>query len=184
MPRLTEVAHRILQEVLKPGDLAIDATAGNGHDSRFLADCVGPTGHVIAIDIQEQVCQRLRETMPSHVEIVHADHAHIQISNGTLQKQPKAIAFNLGYLPGGDKTVCTQPASTMDAVRACLGWLEAGGVMTILAYRGHATGRIEAVLLEAFLKELRGEFTMERHDSVPGERPGPVLWAIRKREES
>ena len=58
MPPLTEQAHAIIRQVVRPGDVAIDATAGNGHDTRFLAELVGQTGHVFAIDLQQEALQR------------------------------------------------------------------------------------------------------------------------------
>ena len=39
---------------LREGDVAVDFTMGNGHDTAFLSKTVGPTGHVYAFDIQEQ----------------------------------------------------------------------------------------------------------------------------------
>ena len=47
-------SQRLLSEVLQPGDLAVDLTAGNGSDTLFLAQTVGPTGTVLAFDIQVQ----------------------------------------------------------------------------------------------------------------------------------
>ena len=52
MTPLTELAHTLVRAVLQPGDIAIDATAGNGHDTQFLAECVGPNGTVYSFDIQ------------------------------------------------------------------------------------------------------------------------------------
>ncbi|ABZ82918.1 sam-dependent methyltransferase, putative [Heliomicrobium modesticaldum Ice1] len=48
-----EWSRRFLAEVLEPGDFAIDATAGNGHDTLFLARQVLPGGDLWAFDIQE-----------------------------------------------------------------------------------------------------------------------------------
>ena len=39
---LLNVAHDLIRDILHPGDLAIDATVGNGHDTLFLAEQVGP----------------------------------------------------------------------------------------------------------------------------------------------
>lgn len=47
-------AQQLLSEVLTSGDLAVDLTAGNGSDTLFLAQTVGPTGQILAFDIQEQ----------------------------------------------------------------------------------------------------------------------------------
>jgi predicted methyltransferase len=41
---------------LQAGDVAVDATAGNGHDTLFLAEAVGPTGRVHAVDVQVRPC--------------------------------------------------------------------------------------------------------------------------------
>ena len=51
-PRPTALAQEILRPLIRPGDLVIDATAGNGHDTLFLAECVGPAGKVLAFDVQ------------------------------------------------------------------------------------------------------------------------------------
>jgi 16S rRNA C967 or C1407 C5-methylase (RsmB/RsmF family) len=48
--RLVELAHDRLQQILCPGDICIDATAGNGHDSLFLAQLTAPNGIVYAVD--------------------------------------------------------------------------------------------------------------------------------------
>ena len=36
----------------REGDTVVDATCGNGHDSKWLAQAVGPTGTLYAFDIQ------------------------------------------------------------------------------------------------------------------------------------
>ena len=51
--KLTEMIHEILRPIIKPGDLVVDATLGNGFDTLFLAKAVGPQGKVIGFYIQE-----------------------------------------------------------------------------------------------------------------------------------
>lgn len=46
------IVHGFLAQHLGPGMFAVDATAGNGHDTAFLCGLVGPTGRVLAMDIQ------------------------------------------------------------------------------------------------------------------------------------
>lgn len=46
-------SHQLLK-VVEPGDFVIDATMGNGHDTAFLAELVGPSGEVFAFDIQKK----------------------------------------------------------------------------------------------------------------------------------
>jgi hypothetical protein len=50
--RLTAIAHAVWGQFVRPGDRVVDATAGNGADSLFLAKAVGPSGHLTIIDIQ------------------------------------------------------------------------------------------------------------------------------------
>lgn len=50
--RLTTAAQMVWAQVLQPGDVAVDATCGNGHDSLFMAQCIGSTGHLHAVDLQ------------------------------------------------------------------------------------------------------------------------------------
>ena len=52
--RLTEKAHQELGKVLQSEDVVIDATLGNGHDTKFLAQKVGASGRVYAFDIQKE----------------------------------------------------------------------------------------------------------------------------------
>ena len=49
-------SHQLLK-VVEPGDFVIDATMGNGHDTAFLAELVGPSGEVFAFDIKRSVDQ-------------------------------------------------------------------------------------------------------------------------------
>jgi hypothetical protein len=44
LPRPTEFAHDVVRRVLRPGEVAVDATVGNGHDTEFLARLAGPGG--------------------------------------------------------------------------------------------------------------------------------------------
>ncbi|MDP3333279.1 MAG: methyltransferase domain-containing protein, partial [Methylococcaceae bacterium] len=58
---LVNVAHELLAERLQPGDIAIDATVGNGYDTLFLAEQVGETGKVFGFDIQHAALQEAQE---------------------------------------------------------------------------------------------------------------------------
>ena len=149
---LTHLAHSIIRRVLKPGDTAIDATAGNGHDTLFLAQLVGETGIVIAIDRQQKAIasteHRLSQEGVFHMTPHLGDHRTVLNRLAAEDVRAKAIMFNLGYLPGGDKTITTAAESTTAAVRAAQRLLSPGGVMTVIAYRGHIGGKEEATAIE------------------------------------
>ena len=56
-------AHDWISRVVSPGDAVVDATAGNGHDTVFLARLVGPSGQVHAFDVQEEAIRATRERL-------------------------------------------------------------------------------------------------------------------------
>ena len=54
------LAREVLTRALRPGDRVIDATMGNGYDTLFLCEAVGPEGRVYAFDIQAQAVETTR----------------------------------------------------------------------------------------------------------------------------
>jgi predicted methyltransferase len=147
MPRLTEQAHATVRSVLAPGEVAIDATAGNGRDTRFLLECVGERGRVFAFDVQPESLARSARALvgASNVALFTRDHAEMRDAiPSEFHGRVGAVMFNLGYLPGGDHTFTTQPASTLKAIAAALELLRPGGVLTVLAYTRHPGGEEEA----------------------------------------
>ncbi len=184
--RLTEKVHHILTNHLKEGDRAIDATAGNGYDTLFLAEQVGPSGKVIAIDIQDCAIRSTRERLESaglidRVSVVTEDHA---IALRKLIKDDHenvaAITFNLGYLPGSDKSIQTRAESTEEALAASIQLLAPGGYLCVTAYRGHSGGAVEAETVGAFMRNAKKEgHAVDCHEPESSILP-PILWVLKK----
>jgi len=164
--RLTEQVHHCLQQALQDGDTAVDATTGNGHDTLFLAQCVGKTGQVFAFDVQQQALLSAQKKLQEHhiqtpITWLHSSHEYMLDSIPTdLHKKVGAIVFNLGYLPHTDKSITTTPSSTLAALNASLLLLQKGGILSILAYTGHAGGRTEAEAVKAWANSLKDTFTI------------------------
>ena len=119
----SRISRGVLELQREPLDLrsvieaAIDATAGNGHDTHFLSEHVGPAGEVYAIDLQksalEVTSRRLSAIGLQNVRLINQDHAQLSsLVPIELRSRIGAIMFNLGYLPGGDKSITTSPTST------------------------------------------------------------------------
>jgi predicted methyltransferase len=149
--RILDQAHDWIRRVLAPGDLAIDATVGNGHDTVFLAECVGPDGRVVGFDIQQaaldEAARRLQqENLAERVVLVHRGHEAMQDELGRVATtaRPKVVMFNLGYRPGGDHAVITRAETTIAALDQAVDLVLPGGLITIVAYPGHAGGETEA----------------------------------------
>ena len=146
-----------LQLSIKEGAFCIDATAGKGNDTLFLAELVGDTGHVLAMDIQQDAldatAKRLQKHQVDHrVKLVLAGHEtmHQYAEPGTVD----AIMFNLGYLPGGDHTIATKADTTIQALEQALRLLKPLGMISMAIYHGGDTGFAERDAVLAWLKTL------------------------------
>ena len=67
--RQTAFIKACIQDVIKPGDSAIDATVGTGEDTVFLAECVGKTGHVYGFDIQRAAIEEAKALAAQRVAL-------------------------------------------------------------------------------------------------------------------
>ena len=150
------LAADVMRRALRPGDVAVDATMGNGHDTLFLAQLVGETGHVYAFDVQNQALEstraRLEEAgVASRATLILAGHetmkAHVPVP-------PQAIMFNLGWLPGAAHGVTTKTQTTLRAVGDACELLASGGVLTVCIYPGHEEGERELEALTRFAQGL------------------------------
>ncbi|MGB5564064.1 MAG: class I SAM-dependent methyltransferase [Sedimenticolaceae bacterium] len=176
---LTELAQQAVGESLEPGALAIDATVGNGHDTLFLAGRVAPGGRVIGFDIQPRAIEGTRARLASAglgsaatLKLCGHEHMLEQVPDAWSGKV-SAVMFNLGYLPGGDKTRITQAETTISALDQALALLSIGGLISLLLYRGHAGAETDAVL--GWLDQLGPRYRIRSQDS-----PGPLLYLIER----
>ena len=186
--RLTDHVHQILENSLSAGDTAIDATAGNGHDALKMATLVSSDGRLIAIDLQDAAIRSTRERLQAanvvaQSEFLMGDHAEVlQTLLPMLADQVSVITFNLGYLPGSDKSVQTTATATLTALDAARHLLKPRGLLLVTAYRGHPGGAEEAESVAAWMQQRAPEgWTIEsKTPTVTGTRLPPILWIARK----
>lgn len=186
--RLTERVHIILKQTIQPGDTAIDATAGNGHDTRAMAQLVGSSGKVFAIDLQSAAIEASRARLEhagvlAQCELIQGDHAQVLHQLLVQGISAAAITFNLGYLPGGKKELTTTPPTTLRALDASKSLITPGGILLVTAYRGHAGGMEEAGEVASWMRALP-ESTWRVEAKEPptreADRIPPILWIARK----
>jgi hypothetical protein len=92
-----------------------------------------------------------------------------------------AILFNLGYLPGASKQHTTQPASTLHALQTAAEWLKIGGLLSVVAYPGHATGSEEAAQVAEWMLRLPSEtFEVQTLQAANRKNSPPQLWVALK----
>ena len=133
---LTFLQH-ILAEVVRPGDLAVDATVGNGHDTALLARLVGPSGLVHGFDVQAEAIESAGRLLAA-AGLAERVRLHAQGHERLAEVLPQAdhgraaaVVFNLGYLPGGDETRVTRPETTLAALEGSREILAPGGVVAL-----------------------------------------------------
>lgn len=154
---VTQWCHFFIKEQVKPGDLCIDATMGNGHDTLLLSSLCGPTGSVLAFDIQELALQRTRELLkkeqaPDNYQLLLASHESME--HYAPEETVSCITFNFGYLPGGDHEKATHADSSIPALDAALRLLKKGGLLSLCIYSGGDSGFQERDAILKYLKEL------------------------------
>lgn len=150
------LAQLLVSQILREGDVAVDATAGSGNDTCFLAERVGASGKVYAIDIQKEALEKTRERLCAEgllqrAELILAGH---EMLDKFVPQGIKAAMFNLGYLPGGDHAIVTRPSTTIEALKRTQSLLVSGGIITVVAYQGHVGGREEGEAVLNFAKQL------------------------------
>ncbi|WP_088043173.1 class I SAM-dependent methyltransferase [Bacillus sp. EAC] len=160
LERILPFARKLLQLALQEGDIAIDATIGNGHDTVLLAKLVGETGHVFGFDIQDLAIQNTierlnNEKLAKQVTVVQKSHSAVkEVLPTHLHGKVKAAIFNLGYLPGSDKSIVTVPASTISAIQQILEIMAPEGIIVVVIYHGHDGGDVEKDALMNFVQKI------------------------------
>ncbi len=184
MPRsLVKEVHRRLAGVIGKDDLCLDATAGNGLDTLFLAQLTKGKGGVHAMDLQKDALNATRALLEQHglkKRVVTHLSCHSKMETvlpANAKGRIRAITFNLGYLPKGDKSITTEAETTLKALSSAYEWLAGNGVLSVLCYRGHPGGKAE----EKAVRELI-EDGCWKHEAVTGSDSGesPVLHWIEK----
>ena len=177
---ITQYCHERIKQMIKEPFLCIDATAGTGKDTAFLATLVGEKGKVISMDIQEMAIEQtkkrlLKEQLSNRVEVVLDSHAHMDryANEGSVS----LIMFNLGYLPGGDHNLSTKAETTIEALEKGLTLLREGGMISLLIYSGGDSGFEEKNQVLAWLRELPDDkytVLVEAFYNKPNNPPLPV----------
>lgn len=147
-------------------DAAIDATLGNGYDTDFLSSHFKM---VYAFDIQETAILNYYKKKKENVQLFHASHEDLTLY---VRDKVNCVIYNLGYLPGGDKSITTQYMSTMRSLQSALDILAPQGLIAIAMYEGHEEGKKEKGAIIELLKKL------------PKEKYGVILHSFLNRENN
>jgi len=176
---LSVLAHDFARERLGENfdGLAIDATAGNGHDTLFLARLAGMRGRIAAFDVQPQAIAATRKKLEENglgerVDLYLLGHESMAETLGEIWLgRVRAVFFNLGYLPKSDHAIKTSSATTIPALEAALSLLAPDGFISLTVYTRHAGGFEESAAVAEWLEKLRSRgnakiFLCGKHNPV------------------
>lgn len=184
LERILPYAKTLLKTHVMPQSVVIDATCGNGNDTLYLADLV-PQGYVYGFDIQDQALTATNAKTKNYnnVTLIKDSHAnvakHIKPEHqGTID----AAIFNLGYLPNGDKSIVTQPTSTIKAIQSIFDMLATEGIIILVIYSGHAEGAVEKDVLMEYLHQFDQQHAhILQYQFINQQNNPPFICAIEKR---
>lgn len=161
-----DITEYYINKVIKCGDLAVDATCGNGNDTLKLCRAVGKEGKVFSFDIQGKAIENTaiitEKNGFDNVTLIHDSHSRM---SHYVPKGVKAVLFNLGYLPGGDHKLQTKAETTIEAIKQALSLLASDGLCIVTIYYGKNSGTEEKEAVLEFLRNLDYKgYTVMLHD--------------------
>ena len=188
LPTPVEWSHELIQRRVPSGAWVVDATAGNGYDTLLLARLVGSEGRVYAFDVQPAAIAATRTRLAEAglldaCTLICDGH---QFMDRLLPAEAKgriaAAMYNLGWLPGQDKSCITRTESTLAALKITLEWIQPGGIVTLVVYPNHDGGDDEAKAVADWACALSSKTFEVRHmRSHYRQGQSPECWAVRMR---
>ncbi|CAM9099013.1 unnamed protein product, partial [Phaeothamnion confervicola] len=160
------LAHLLWEQTVTLGDTVVDMTSGNGHDAlrmaRLALSADGARGKLIALDVQPTAIESTRSLLERELGADAIERAGTFVVGnnrdvealGVAAGSAALVSYNLGYLPGGDKSVFTRAEDTLASLNGALQLLKPGGMLSIACYVGHAEGVAEMVAVKQFAAHL------------------------------
>lgn len=152
--------HSLVKDFANKERIAIDATLGNGYDSLFLSNLFKK---VYSFDIQDLAIKRSKERLKEchNIKIIQANHMYL---DNFVKEKVDLVTFNLGFLPGSDKKICTNSYTTINSIKKAYNLLNNEGIIIITAYSRHPGGQKESNDIDVFLENNNYNYSKKRFD--------------------
>ena len=172
---------QIIENNIKPNDIVVDMTIGNGNDTLFLSKLVNK-GFVYGFDIQKKAINNtnklLQDNNITNYKLFNTSHENIDIVLKDYKGKISLILFNLGYLPNGDKSITTMSKSTINALKKSFKMLNNKGIILIVIY-SHKEGKKEEKEIKKYLNDNNIKYN-EYHNT--NNEDAPYLIKIKKED--
>ena len=153
----------IYEKFIKPGDIVVDATCGNGNDTLALSKLAKD---VYAFDVQTGAINNTKEILKknerNNVTLINDSHEYIDKYLKKYKRKISLITFNLGYLPSGNKKIMTNHKSTVNAIKKGLNLLNKKGIILVTCYP-HEEGKKEAKEIINYLTDNKIAYKIYRN---------------------
>jgi hypothetical protein len=183
-------ARETWSKFIERDDDVVDATLGRGRDALAVLANHGDahSGLVYGFDVEPEALVAANEAFDRAGVPESRRSFHLKCHSDMLDVVPSdakvgVVTFNLGYLPGGDKTTRetrakTRADTTTSALRSALSLLRVGGCVTVIAYVGHEGGWAEHDAVRDFLAQLPcREWTVTTR-AVVNRHNAPILYVV------
>lgn len=145
---ISTIYQNIINGFIEKKLIAIDATLGNGYDTDFLSKIFNK---VYAFDVQKEAILNYKEKNIENVSLILDSHENF---DKYIKENVDCIVYNLGYLPGSDKSITTKKESTLKSLESGLNLLKENGLMIIALYSGHEEGKKEKKAVLSYCENL------------------------------
>ncbi len=181
---VNSIFRMIAAEKLSPGDVAVDATLGNGNDIEYILKMIGNDGFVYGFDIQEVAIKNTEKKLLNaerikNFKLICDGHENVDLY---IEENVDFVVFNLGYLPKADHSLITKAKTTIEAIEKLKNKLNPSGIIIISAYLGHEGGMDEYLQLLKYVKTIdQTEFNVAKLEFVNQINTPPQMILIEKR---
>jgi len=173
----------ILKNYIKNDMIIADMTLGNGYDSCNILSYLNGTGFLYALDIQDLAINKSMENLKkinyNNYKLIKDSHINF---DKYIKEEIDLAIFNLGYLPGGDKSITTKSEDVLICIEKLLVKLKNNGLVLLTLYPGHKNGADEKEYLEKYFKILNQKnFNVLKYDFINQKNNPPYVIMIEKK---
>lgn len=173
----------ILKNYIKNDMIIADMTLGNGYDSCNILSYLNGTGFLYALDIQDLAINKSMENLKkinyNNYKLIKDSHINF---DKYIKEEIDLAIFNLGYLPGGDKSITTKSEDVLICIEKLLVKLKNNGLVLLTLYPGHKNGADEKECLEKYFKILNQKnFNVLKYDFINQKNNPPYVIMIEKK---
>ncbi|MDY4948374.1 MAG: class I SAM-dependent methyltransferase [Clostridium cadaveris] len=175
---VSNLSHNIIKNYGIKFNVALDGTLGNGNDTKFLENLFKKT---YSFDIQKECIDKYEKENPCN-KVILINDSHEKVKEYIASEKIDAAMFNLGFLPGGNKSITTEGSSSLKAIKDSLELLIEGGIMTIACYIGHEKGKEEYEIIKDYLCSIdKFKFGVMEHSFLNRSQVAPRLIVVEKK---